>query len=270
MRLFVITFLLIGWTGNTFGQNCNAYLYSGDTLQYEACLISEESAGWYQFTWEFQNPQERAVAHCPYFSHGYRHMSVAYLKSGDFINWKQLMDKAVDLEPLEHLGYRGWCRYQFFRDYEGAIADIERLDSLTRYEIGYSANGAYHLHIARGLCYKGIGQKEKAIQVIETQLALEDYTAGAFDHLHLGVLYLEVGRYEDAREQFKIQIDHNDLADNRYYYAMTLKAMGLPYRDSLMTAKELYLADRKMFDSYTHQMDKVYLRDIEKAIAESN
>ena len=62
------------------------------------------------------------------------------------------MNKAVALDPKEHLPYRGWCRYQFFRDYEGAIQDIERLDSLSKYDIGYSVNAEYHLHIARALC----------------------------------------------------------------------------------------------------------------------
>ena len=270
MRLFLAIILVTGFVVDTIAQNCNAYLYVGNTLQYEACQIAEERAGWYQFTWEYRDALERAVDHCPYFSHGYRPMSVAYLKSGDFINWEKLMDKAVHLEPMEHLGYRGWCRNQFFRDYEGAIADIERLDSLTRYEIGYSASGAYHLHIAQGLCYKAIGQSAKAIKVMENQLSVAEYTAGSFDHLHLGVLYFDNDRLDDALEQFEIQINNNDLADCRYYYAMTLKAMGKAYQNSLIIAKELYLADRRMFDGYTHQMDKVYLRDIELTIAESN
>jgi len=267
MRIKLIIISIIYCFNTGFAQNCNAYLYAGDTLQYEACQIAEERSGHYQFSWEYQKALERAVAHCPYFSHGYRHMSVAYLKSGDFINWKRLMDQAVALEPLEHLPYRGWCRFQFFKDYQGAIADIERLDSLTSYDIGYSSSGEYHLHIGRGLCYKALGQKEKAIEIIEEQLNVDGYSSGPYDHLHLGILYLETNQYDRAIEQFRMQQENNDLAEGRYYHALALKALNRPYKAQLLKAKEMYLNNRKMFDSYIHQMDMIFLKEIEKALS---
>ena len=89
-------------------QNCNAFLYAKDTLQYEACLIAEERDGHYQYSREFQEALDKAIEKCPYFSYAYLHKSVAYLKSGDFVPWKTLMDQTVELNANENLVSRGW------------------------------------------------------------------------------------------------------------------------------------------------------------------
>ncbi len=248
-------------------QNCEAFKFYGDTLQYEACKLAENRRGHYQFSREYQEALDKAIEKCPYFSYAYRHKSVAYLKSGDFLNWKKLIDQAVHYDPTENLGYRGWCRYQFFRDYQGAIQDIERLDSLVNYDIGYSANGDYHLHIARAICYKAIGEKEKAIQIIENQLNHDQYVVGLYDYLHLGVLYLETNNYEKAIQAFIRQSKENELAENQYYLAMAYKKRNqiTDFQQCIQKAEQLYLSDRKMFDPYTTPMDKIYLQQIQQA-----
>jgi len=268
MKYLALIIALMGLPLSGWAQNCNAFLYMKDTLQYEACVIAEERDGHYQYSRAFQEALDKAIEKCPYFSYAYLHKSVAYLKSGDFITWKILMDKAVELNTKENLGYRGWCRYQFFRDYRGAITDIERLDSLISYDIGHSAGGEYHLHIARALCYKALGNKEKAMEIIETQLSAPDYNIGLFDHMHLGVLYLETGQYQRAIECFHRQSAYNELAENQYYLGLAYKSLAeeTRYRECLQQAKRLYLSGRIMRDSYTELMDKIYLADIEAAM----
>ena len=76
--------------------NCETFKYYGDTLQYKACkLVENIEVKHNQFTREFQEAYDKAIEICPYFAYGYREKSVAFLKSGDFITWKKLMDKAV-------------------------------------------------------------------------------------------------------------------------------------------------------------------------------
>ena len=258
MRILLLIFILSCSTVLLTGQNCNAYLYGGDTLQYEACVIAEGRSGHYQFSWEYQHALEKAVDHCPYFSYGYRHMSVAYLKSGDFINWKRLMDLAVHYDPLAHLGYRGWCRYQFFRDYKGAIEDIEALDRLVDYEIGQCQNGVYHLNIAKGLCYKAIGEKEKALQIISDQILeneKQDFV-GAYDYLHQGVLLFELDRVEEALIVFEKQQAYNDLAENQYYKALVFKQLGKSenFQKAIELAKTYYVNGDRVRDTYSNPL----------------
>lgn len=247
--------------------NCNALKLEGNMVRYQACKKTEESAAnhFYQFSKEHQQIMDEAIVIDPTYAYPYWEKSFAYLKSGDFLTWKKLIDKVVDLEPSEYLGYRGWCRYQFFRDYEGAIADIEKLDEMVDHEIGFAQNGDYHLNIAKAICYKALGQKEKALKIMEKQLALEDHFLGVYDYFHLGVLYLETGQTEKALSTFEKQNKENPLAENNYYWALAQKAAGndKAYQAKLEEAITLYKGQRNLFDPYTHHADKVFLSDIE-------
>ena len=269
MKYFIIIVSFL-WYSISLAQNCDAYKYYGDTLKYEACKVAKKRAGHYQFSKEYQIALDESLEIDPTFDHAYWAKSIAYLKSGDFVTWKKLIDKAVKYNPEEHLGYRGWCRYQFFRDYKGAIKDIEKLDSLVDYDIGQSQNGTYHLNIAKGLCYKAIGEKQKAIDIIENQIKLnedENFT-GVYDYLHLGVLYLETEHFEKAIESFNKQSQITELAENQYYLALTYKRLGNrnEYKVILEQAKELYVEGRKMSDPYSNPMDKIYLENIKNEL----
>ena len=270
MKYFNPLMLLFAFSSAFAQPNCEAYKYYGDTLKYEACKKAMEIKGHYQFSKEYQTVLDESIDIDPTFDYAYWAKSIAYLKSGDFVTWKKLIDKAVEYNPKEHLGYRGWCRYQFFRDYKGAIKDIEKLNSLVDYDIGQSQNGTYHLNIARGLCYKAIGEKEKAIAIIEKQLKLneEEDFVGAYDYLHLGVLYLGTEKIEKAVETFKKQSENNELAENQYYLALTYLKLDKPAesKSCLEKAKELYIGGRKMSDPYSNPMDKIYLEDIENEL----
>ena len=250
-------------------QNCNFYLLEGDTCQYEACKIAEPRNIHYQYSKEYQEICDEAIAHCPEYAPAYSHKSTAYLKSGDFVTWEYLMGKAVDLAPQDYLAYRGWCRYSFFLDYQGAIDDLERLESLIGYETGYSSEGDYHLQVARALCYKGLGNKEKAIALLETYLQKSNGDGRLYNNLHLGVLYLETGQIGKAKTAMKKQLEINDLAEAHYYMALIYKAENdsNSARTHLNLAKTQYEAGLRMRHDYTHHMDKIYLVQIDSALS---
>lgn len=213
---------------------------------------------------------DSAIQMCDKLDYAYFEKSVPYLKVGDFIEWRRIIDKAVNINPAAHLGYRGWCRYQFVRDYEGAIQDFDRLASLIGFNIGYSQNGDYHLNIVRALCYKALGQKTKAIGIIEKQLSISEYTPMIYDFLHLGVLLFETGDEDAAITNLLKSINYNDyLAEPYYYLAIIYKNQGKEelYRENIRKAKEYYTKGYRIFDRYTHPMDKIYLSDIEKELS---
>ncbi len=249
--------------------NCNVYTLKNDSACYKACVEANEAAE-FQGTGYSQQKFDKAIALCPTMAYAYFEKAVPYLKNGDFITWKKLIDKAVELDPMAHLGYRGWCRFQFVRDYQGAISDLEKLDALTRFDIGYSINGDYHLQIARALCYKALGEKTKAIEIIETQLKQKDYSPMPFDYLHLGVLKLETDDLKGAIEFLKKEIVLNDyLAENHYYLGLTYKKLNQfdDFKRSMEQAKAFYLKGYKRTDGYTHPVDKIFLVDIERELA---
>jgi tetratricopeptide (TPR) repeat protein len=263
---------LVATTFYTYGlnaqPNCNVHKYNNNLPCYEACLTATAAEA-AQGARESQRQFDRAIELCPELDFAYVEKAVPYLKRGDFITWKKLIDKAVELNPTGRLGYRAWCRYQFVRDYVGAIADLEKLDSITEYDIGYSQNGDYQLNIVKALCYKAIGQKEKAITIMQDQLSQTGYTPMIYDYLHLGVLKMEVGELVGATECLKKSITLNDyLAEPYYYLGLIYKKQNLTkaFQDMMEKAKDYYLKGFKRFDPYTNPMDKIYLADIEREL----
>jgi tetratricopeptide (TPR) repeat protein len=256
-------------SGFVYAQpNCNVYKLNKDEPCYRACIIATEHH-YSQGSRESQLKFDSAQALCPTFDYAYREKSVPYLKRGDFATWKKLIDKAVELNPLLHMGARGWCKYQFLRDYKGAIEDFDKLAWLTKHDIGYSVNGDYHLNVAKALCYKALGDPKKAIAIIEEQLSREGYSPMPYDYLHLGVLKFETGDNTGGIEYLKKSIAYNDyLAEAYYYLGLIYKRQksNKQYRENMIKARELYLKGHKRVDPYTHPMDKIYLSDIEREL----
>lgn len=264
--LFVLVFPLTG----AAQMNCNVFKLQDDQPCFKACEEANAAAELYQGSKASQMKFDKAIELCPSMDYAYFEKAVPYLKNGDFIQWKILIDKAVELNPEGRLGYRGWCRYQFLRDYKGAIRDIEKLDSMLNYDIGWSVNGDYHLQVARALCYKALGDRQKAIAIIEEQLAVKDYRPLNYDYLHLGVLKLETNDIAGAIEYLKKQIAYNDyLAETYYFLALAYRQQGDlgEFMTNLEKAKVFYLKGYKRHDFYTHPADKVYLADIERELA---
>jgi tetratricopeptide (TPR) repeat protein len=268
MKNYFFTLSLIFPAGLTAQINCNVYKMENNQACYEACRIAtEETYG--QGTRGSQLKFDEAIALCPTLAYAYFEKAVPYLKRGDFVTYRRLIDKAVELSPLEYLGYRGGARYQFIRDYKGAISDLEKLDSLSDHDIGFSINGDYQLNFVKALCYKAIGQKAKAIAIMEQQLAKENYSPMTYDYLHLGVLKMEIGDLNGGIEFLKKSIAYNAYLAEPYYYLALIykeKKMMKEFMENMETAKSHYLKGYRRFDPYAHQMDKIYLADIEREL----
>ncbi|NJC26989.1 tetratricopeptide repeat protein [Neolewinella antarctica] len=267
MRTYLLPLLLLTWWGSPLAAqpNCEAYKAQGDLTKYAACQQSEKTRFYYQFSKEYQEILDTALAIDPTFAHAYRAKSTAYLKSGDFVTWKELIDNAVTYDTLDNIGYRGWCRFQFFRDYQGAIADIEYLESTIPGIIGFSANGDYNLRFVKGLCYRGLGDVDAAISVMKNCLARPKYYVEKYDYLHLGAAYLDRGDYDLAEKYLNLQLENYDIAECRYYLAFLAKQKRDEEQFNVHKEKALALhkTGYKIADPYVEYLDQVGIGTIE-------
>ena len=235
----------------------------------EALRLIDKARYHYQFAAKYQYYMSQAIKADPDYSEAYRAKSVGYLKSGDFLTWKHLIDKAVQLDSVNNLGYRAWCRYQFFRDYEGTIQDLDKLEQISPiYREERSANGDYELAFVKGMCYKALGNNEQAIQIMEEQINWENYYGGLYDFIHLGVAYLHSGQLSEAIQQFYKQENFNDLAENHYYLAKVYQQQNnIPEaREEAEIARRYYLKQKHMHDVYTQPMDQIDLIEIKELL----
>lgn len=260
---------LIIFVASLIGLNVSAQpnceVYKDDEACYQACKKAMKAIQYAQGSYQSQAYFDESITLCPTFAYSYMEKAVPFLKRGEFVEWKRLIDKAVELAPIEYLGYRGWCRLQFLRDYEGCIKDIEQLKQLIKYDIGYCQTGDYHLNIALALCYKALGNIDRARALFTAQLISENPDIGLFDFYHFGVLEYEAGNHQQAIDHLNKQIEVNDYLGETYYFlAMANKKLGNVevYRSLLDKGVSYYNNGKFRVDNYTETMDKIYLIDI--------
>ncbi len=265
MRYFLIIFISM-LCGSILEAQPNCEVLKDDISCYKSCNKAWRAIRYKQGSFKSQRLFDESIDLCPSFAYSYMEKAVPYLKRGEFIQWKKLIDQAVELSPSKYLGYRGWCRIQFLRDYEGAIKDIERLKQEVSYDIGYCQNGNYHLEVALGLCYKELGDLEKAQSIISNHVHSSNYSSGLFDYYHLGVIEYELGNYQTAKNILETQLENNELAEVYYYLALTFEKLNRKdeYSMALNKSEQLYLNGNSMYDNYTEPIDKLYLSDILK------
>ena len=264
----IITLLIVFLVGTSYGPpNCN--IYKSDENCYKACRKAEKAISYDQGVRKSQEYFDESIALCPNFDNSYYEKAVPYAKRGLIKEWKQMIDKAVEINPREHLLTRGWYHFFFMNNYEAAIKDIDAAGLIIKGDIGYTGDGVYHLNILKAVCYKKLGNNEKAIDIIENQLALEDHHFGLYDYLHLGVLYLERKDYNKAIESLNKQESFSDVSEIYYYKALVLKGLKKldEYKLNLEKAKEYYLKEKTMSNPYRQMIDEIYLVDIENEMA---
>lgn len=247
-------------------SNCNLYQHDSDC--YQACLETEKATEVYSGSAVFQEHLLAAIALCPEFHHAYFELSVNYAKRGLMQEWKALIDKAVELSPTDHLGWRGWYHWFFMNNYEEAIADIERLDLLTDFDLGTTGDGLYHLNILKALCHKQLGNVGRALTIMTACIAGDEYYQGSYDYLHLGVLYLENKEPTKALAAFENQNAYNEISEGYFYSAQAYVALGRfeKAHDLFREALEKYDQGITMHDPYRQLIDEIYRVDIEEAL----
>jgi len=264
MKKYIFLFVIILFQTKVNSQ-LNCELLKDDSECYKACKLYNEEGMHQQGSYDSQKNLSYAIELCPTLSNAYFEKSVAFLKRGKFIEWKELMDKAVELEPEQHLSYRAWCQFAFLHNYEETIKDLNKLSEIKGTQfIGVGQSGDYDLRMVLALSYKFTDRKDKAIEIIETAMADKDYYVGLYDYLHLGVLYLESNQLEKAVESFRKQIEENELAEVYYYLGKTLLKLEKKEdaKTNLDKAHQFYKNGRKMHSYYYEFTDQIYERDI--------
>ena len=261
MKRFVFTLLSTFVAQIHFGQpNCAIIK---DSLCSRACELSV-TASKHQGSKYSQELFDQAIALCPNFAYAYFEKSVPYLKQGLFREWKHLIDQAVELDH-QYLLNRGINQVQFMRNYEKGLEDLDKLDALEPdFNIGYSPSGEYHAQLIRGICYQKLGRADKAIEIMEKLVNQPQYNQGLFDYLHIGIAYLDSGRFDKAKQAFVRQNLENELAETYFYYSQVFEKQNQKIEaiNMLERAKELYDNGRTMTNSYYHYIDKIYYSDI--------
>jgi tetratricopeptide (TPR) repeat protein len=248
----------------------NCHIYPENSNCRKGCeLYSLHSDSW-QGSKEEQTSIDSAITLCPAFAEGYRAKASSFIKSGQIRKWKVLIDRAVELDS-SYLRIRGWYYFKFLKDYNSALLDLLKISEINNGFPGQSEDGDYDLRIVIALCYRELGDYERAMEVFDRCIRENDEKkkTGPFDYLHRGVLKLKTNDNEGALEDFQKQMDvYENFADAHYYLGKANKELGnttvahLNFKE----AKDLYDKNLRRWDAYCEEIDLVYYEDILKEI----
>lgn len=272
-RTLIMAILLVGVDATTHAQlNCLIYT---DSACHRACVLYNRSDSFPQGSRRSQQLLDSAIQLCPSMAYAWREMGVAYLKRGDFFTWRKYIDKAAALKPEDYLPIRGWCRFKFLRDYEGALEDLHRSDSLPHYILTRSGDGYWNIYTMMALCYRELGRNAEALQFfnqgIDSVITQYGYVqTGMFDYLYRGVLKLRMKDYSGALADFDQQEKRCDnYMETPYYRGLAYLGLGNTQKatQQLQEAARIYKEGYHFNDPYCEMPDAVYLSDIEAALA---
>lgn len=188
--------------------------------------------------------------------------SVSYNKAGDFNKGFEYLNKAVELDPKMHLGYRGWIRLRKMRDYDKALADFDILDSLTPNYV--DAPWGENIDFLRGECYFGKKDYVKAIVLFNRNIKnqKEDW-ADIHSFVYLGLCEYELGNYESAISEFQRALKQSNYVPEAYFgIAKTYQKLGEieKAQENIMLAEENIRSKRE--DYYNEFLNEIYLSEV--------
>lgn len=188
--------------------------------------------------------------------------SVGWNKAGDFNKGFKYLNKAVELEPAKHLGYRGWIRLRKMRDYDKALIDFDRLDSLTPNVV--DAPWGEDIDFVRGECHFGNKDYQKAIEAFNKSVKnqKEDW-ADIHTFVYLGLCEFKLGNYEKAISEFNRALAQSEnICEAHFGLAKTYQKLG----NSSLVLKHIEKAENtfvyKRDDYYNEYLNEIYLSEI--------
>lgn len=198
----------------------------------------------------------------PDYSDAYFEQSVPFNKRGDFSKGFKLLNRAVEINPSLHLGYRGYMKLRFLRDYKNALVDFNRLDSLTPNFI--DAPWGEDIDFLRGECHFGNKEYQKAIICFNRNIKnnKEDWV-DIQTFVYLGLCEYELGNYEKAISEFNRSLKQSEHTPEAYF-GLTKVYLKL---NNLAKAKENILKAEgnmayKRQDPYKEFQNEIYLSEI--------
>lgn len=187
----------------------------------------------------------------------YMSRSVPYNKTGEHATGFALLNRAVELSPILNLGYRAFVKLYMMHDYEGALQDCLRLDSLT----SYAKPGVWgeDMDMVIGLCYLQLHNFQKARLQFRNSIKLVTQEAGKEWNsprvfLYLGITLMKEKAYSQAIQVLDELSQLNPNFSEAYYY----KAQCYRALKDLKSAKATLEKCKQVFEKHGSEKNSYF------------
>lgn len=270
MNTRILLLCLLLCTGAGIGNaQVNCLIYT-DSAHKKACELYNRADSFAQGSYTSQLYMDSAIRICPDFAYAWRELGVPYLKRGDFYTWRKYIDKAVILNPATYLIIRGWCRYKFVKDYEGALEDLQHVDTMPKYILPRSGDGYWNLYTMQGLCHMQLGNYTQALKYFNLSLDSVIVKYGyhqtdMFGYLYRAVLKIRTADYNGALTDLDLQEKRCDnYMEIAYYRGVAWQGLNNKEKalQQFREANRVYNEGYRFNDPYCEMPASVYLSDI--------
>lgn len=194
----------------------------------------------------------------------WREMGVPYLKRGIAVKSDFYFDMAVKHDAVSWLGYRGYNYLYFYRDFDRALDDFDKLDLLTPNFVDHPQG--QNIDYMRGIAHYGAERYDSSIYYLKRYIALEgEDWVDPNTYIYLGLDYEKNGDFNEAIKIFDLLIKHNPSSADAYFH----KARILLSQGEVAKASEyIDVAHKKYSKGFYHQrsyvevLDQIYEEDI--------
>lgn len=194
----------------------------------------------------------------------YMEYSVHLNKAGDFENGFKYLNKAVELDPKLHLGYSGWIRLRKMRDFDKALEDFDRLDSLTPNFV--DAPWGEDIDFLRGECFFGKKEYQRAIELFNRNIKNQkEGWADIQSFVYLGLCEYELGNYEKAISEFERTLNQSENVPESYFgLAKAYEKLGQIEKAKENLSKAESNIHYKRDDIYNEFLNEIYMSEIQE------
>lgn len=238
---------------------------------------------WFKKAATFQQGSEMEIAYYdsiialnPNYDNAWWEKSTWCIKKGDYINYFKYMNKAVELNPKVHIGWRGVVRLYYLRDYLGAINDLNTLIDFYPDQKDIAARGEPVLFLL-GKAYWQMKEYKIAVEYLDKYIEEETTTSGeewvdvnAF--LYKGICLEKQGKYIEAHKAFEKGIQYGRKFPEAYYHAgIALIALKQNQKACEYFAKAKQYAENGYIkrDAYREVFGQLYYDDIVQVMQEN-
>jgi tetratricopeptide (TPR) repeat protein len=211
-------------SSSSFSQG-NCLVYPEDSGERIACELSYRAVEYRQGSKESQLLFDKGIELGPEYAWAYYEKSVPYFKRGLLSEGVALLNKAIEIAPLEYLFYRAFWYFQH-GSYEACIADLEKHYTELKGPMILNPPGNMEMRIILGMSYGLSGDFEKGVATITDCLKDYDgkeYLIGFYDYHVLGILNYLNGNTTDAINAFQKQLEVKENFADTYYYIGLIK-----------------------------------------------
>lgn len=192
--------------------------------------------------------------------------SYSYKKVGDHIKAMELLNKAVTMDTAQGssatLEYRAWTYLYFYRDYEGAINDVELIEKMTGRP--YNSCWGEPCGYQKGQALYKLKRYNEAIDAFKLVNIEEEKKGFSTDSnnmifFYIGRCFAEMNDYDNAILYYKKSLKAADKLPETYYQlGMVYKELGNNSlaQENFIIARE-YL-DYTMQEPYIERFDEVF------------